>query len=81
MSALYIIQDLLEKSNDVFLEHFARLGVISKVSEMVGPLLPEEHDEDEIDGVTISQEKKVWKFLDIILDILVNVGQLFDSLR
>lgn len=63
MSALYIIQDLLEKSNDVFLEHFARLGVISKVSEMVGPLLAEEHDEDETDGAAISQEKKVWKIL------------------
>ena len=60
MSALYIIQDSLEKSNNLFLEHFARLGVISKVSEMVGPLLPEEHDEDEIDGAAISQEKKVW---------------------
>lgn len=61
MSALYIIQDLLEKATDVFLEHFARLGVISKVSEMVGPLLEEENDdEDEIDGVASSPEKKVW---------------------
>ena len=53
MSALNIIQDLLEKANDVFIEHFARLGVISKVSEMVGPLLEdedEEENEDEIDG-------------------------------
>jgi E3 ubiquitin-protein ligase HECTD1 len=58
MSALNIIQDLLEKANEVFIEHFARLGVISKVSEMVGPLLEEEDEEgngDEIDGAVGGQ--------------------------
>ena len=63
MSALNIIQDLLEKANEVFIEHFARLGVISKVSEMVGPLLEEEEDqqgnEDEIDGAVGCQSDKV----------------------
>ena len=62
MSALNIIQDLLEKANDVFIEHFARLGVISKVSEMVGPLLEdedEEGNEDEIDGAVGCQGDKV----------------------
>lgn len=62
MSALNIIQDVLEKANEVFIEHFARLGVISKVSEMVGPLLEEEEDEanvDEVDGAVGSQDDKV----------------------
>ena len=62
MSGLHIIQDLLEKANDVFIEHFARLGVISKVSEMVGPLLEEEEDEgdgDEVDGASGCQGDKV----------------------
>ena len=62
MSALNIIQDLLEKANEVFIEHFARLGVISKVSEMVGPLLEEEDEEengDETDGAAGSQGEKV----------------------
>lgn len=62
MSALNIIQDLLEKANEVFIEHFARLGVISKVSEMVGPLLEEEDEEengDEIDGAVGCQSDKV----------------------
>lgn len=59
MSALNIIQDLLEKANELFIEHFARLGVISKVSEIVGPLSAEENDEDEVDAVASSQEKKV----------------------
>lgn len=62
MSALNIIQDVLEKANEVFIEHFARLGVISKVSEMVGPLLEEEEDEangDEVDGAVGCQDDKV----------------------
>jgi hypothetical protein len=63
MSALNIIQDLLEKANEGFIEHFARLGVISKVSEMVGPLLEEEEDDegngDEIDGAVGCQGDKV----------------------
>ena len=62
MSALNIIQDLLEKANEVFIEHFARLGVISKVAEMVGPLLEEEDEEengDEIDGAVGCQGDKV----------------------
>lgn len=62
MSALNIIQDLLEKENGIFIEHFARLGVISKVSEMVGPLLDEEDEEgneDDTDGAASCQGEKV----------------------
>ena len=49
----------MEKASDVFLEHFARLGVISKVSEIAGPLQEEENEDDEIDGATSFQDKKV----------------------
>ncbi|XP_034255114.1 E3 ubiquitin-protein ligase HECTD1 isoform X1 [Thrips palmi] len=34
---LQIIQDLMEKAQDAFLDHFARLGVFSKVLALVGP--------------------------------------------
>ena len=32
-----MIQDLMIKGKDEFLEHFARLGVFSKVSTLAGP--------------------------------------------
>ena len=34
---LQIIQDLMEKAQDAFLDHFARLGVFAKVLALVGP--------------------------------------------
>lgn len=32
-----MIQDLMVKAQDIFLDHFARLGVFSKVYALVGP--------------------------------------------
>lgn len=34
---LQIIQDLTIKAQDIFLDHFARLGVFSKVLQLAGP--------------------------------------------
>lgn len=34
---LSIIQDLMVKAQDIFLDHFARLGVFSKVYALAGP--------------------------------------------
>ncbi|GAB6021555.1 hypothetical protein CHUAL_004153 [Chamberlinius hualienensis] len=43
LTALQIIQDLMVKTKDVFLDHFARLGVFSKVLSLAGP--PEVEDD------------------------------------
>lgn len=34
---LQIIEDLMTKAQDIFLDHFARLGVFSKVLQLAGP--------------------------------------------
>lgn len=34
---LQVIQDLMTKAQDIFLDHFARLGVFSKVLQLAGP--------------------------------------------
>lgn len=34
---LQIIEDLMNKAQDIFLDHFARLGVFSKVLQLAGP--------------------------------------------
>lgn len=34
---LAIIQDLMVKAQDLFLDHFARLGIFSKVQALTGP--------------------------------------------
>ncbi|XP_048585863.1 E3 ubiquitin-protein ligase HECTD1-like isoform X2 [Nematostella vectensis] len=38
LTALSIIQDLSEKCQDQYISHFSRLGVISHVSELAGPI-------------------------------------------
>lgn len=38
-----MVQDLMSKASDLFLEHFARLGVFSKVHALIGPT-PEEEE-------------------------------------
>ncbi|KAB0799754.1 hypothetical protein PPYR_07634 [Photinus pyralis] len=47
---LSIIQDLMIKAQDIFLDHFARLGVFSKVQALAGPpdviVEPEENDQN-----------------------------------
>lgn len=42
-----IIQDLMIKSQDIFLDHFARLGIFSKVQTLAGPLEVQENEENE----------------------------------
>ncbi|XP_075224551.1 ubiquitin fusion-degradation 4-like isoform X4 [Lycorma delicatula] len=37
---LQIIEDLMNKAQDIFLDHFARLGVFSKVVQLAGPQEP-----------------------------------------
>ncbi|KAJ8045570.1 E3 ubiquitin-protein ligase HECTD1 [Holothuria leucospilota] len=44
LTALQIIQDLMSKGQDLFLDHFARLGVFSKVSALAGSF--EEFEEE-----------------------------------
>lgn len=44
-TALQVIQQLMRKAEDVFIDQFARLGVFGKVLSLAGP--PEEDDEEE----------------------------------
>ncbi|XP_061467551.1 E3 ubiquitin-protein ligase HECTD1 isoform X1 [Rhineura floridana] len=44
--ALQIIRDLVDKGGDIFLDQLARLGVISKVSTLAGPLSDDENEEE-----------------------------------
>lgn len=34
---MIVIEELMSKTNDLFLDHFARLGVFSKVQALMGP--------------------------------------------
>ncbi|XP_071499022.1 E3 ubiquitin-protein ligase HECTD1-like [Diadema antillarum] len=54
LTALQIIQDLMNKGQDLFLDHFARLGVFSKVSSLVGPM----EEEREEEGATAQQKRE-----------------------
>lgn len=44
LTALHIIEDLMQKAPSVFLDHFARLGVFTKVLNLAGPALEDEMD-------------------------------------
>lgn len=44
---LSIIQDLMSKSQEIFLDHFARLGIFTKVQALAGPPEPQEPEETE----------------------------------
>lgn len=44
---LAIIQDLMSKSQEIFLDHFARLGIFTKVQALAGPPEPQEAEEIE----------------------------------
>ncbi|KAK0043521.1 E3 ubiquitin-protein ligase HECTD1 isoform X5 [Biomphalaria pfeifferi] len=52
MIVLQIMQDLILKCQDVFLEHFARLGLFSRVLALAGPAPQEE------EGVKAKEEKE-----------------------
>lgn len=62
MTALQIIEDLLEKCQETYISHLARLGVISHVAELAGPLQEVEavQEEPEVKGNEEDTEKKVW---------------------
>lgn len=47
MIVLAIIQDLMAKCQEIFLDHFARLGIFTKVQALAGPLETQENDENE----------------------------------
>lgn len=42
-----IIQDLMTKAQEIFLDHFARLGIFTKVQALGGPPEPPEPEETE----------------------------------
>lgn len=44
---LSVIQDLMVKSQEIFLDHFARLGIFTKVQALGGPLETQESEENE----------------------------------
>lgn len=46
MVVLSIINDLMVKEPDVFLDHFARLGIFSKVQSLAGPLECQDNNEE-----------------------------------
>lgn len=46
---LHIIQDLMKKAEDIFLEHFARLGMFGRVLDLAGP--------QESEAAAIKEEK------------------------
>lgn len=66
--ALQICQDLLLKQKDIFLDHFARLGIFHKVMQLVGnePQSPKsDNEEDETDkGVAAEEKVRSIKFYD-----------------
>ncbi|KAK7477746.1 hypothetical protein BaRGS_00031034 [Batillaria attramentaria] len=68
LTVLNIMTDLMEKARSVFLEHFARLGLFTRVASLAGPMITEEDgakakddkDDDETaieDATEISQGK------------------------
>ena len=54
LTALQILQDLVRKGEHLFLDHFARLGVFSKVSSLAGPA-----EEMEEEGAVARERKPV----------------------
>lgn len=58
---MQIIEDLLEKCQETYIGHLARLGVISHVAELAGPLQEVEPvpEEPEVKGKEEETEKKV----------------------
>lgn len=60
-TVLQIIEDLMERCPDVYLDHFARLGVFNKVLAIAGPPLEEEEGatakEDKVGSVTFKFDK------------------------
>ncbi|XP_033103063.1 E3 ubiquitin-protein ligase HECTD1-like isoform X1 [Anneissia japonica] len=57
LTALQIIQDLMQKGLNLFLDHFARLGLFSKVAALTGPM--DDLDEETAIGSDKKQEKEI----------------------
>ena len=60
--ALQMCQDLLHKQKDIFLDHFARLGIFHKILQLVGDEQQSpksEQEEDDADKSSTAEEK-VW---------------------
>lgn len=53
---LAIIQDLMMKAQEIFLDHFARLGIFSKVQSLGGP--PESSDNNDDNEQVLEQGKE-----------------------
>lgn len=64
LTSLQIIQDLLEKCQEIYIGHLARLGVISHVAELAGSILETEtvQEEPEVNSKEAETEKKVTNF-------------------
>lgn len=54
---LAIIQDLMVKAQEIFLDHFARLGIFSKVQSLAGP--PESSDNNDDNDQVLEQGNKI----------------------
>lgn len=61
LTALQIIEDLLEKCQETYISHLARLGVISHVADLAGPMQEVEavQEEPEVKRNEEETEKKV----------------------
>ncbi|KAI4462742.1 e3 ubiquitin-protein ligase trip12 [Holotrichia oblita] len=51
---LAVIQDLMVKAQEIFLDHFARLGIFSKVQSLAGP--PESSDNNDDNDQVLEQD-------------------------
>ena len=62
LTGLQIIEDLLEKCQETYISHLARLGVISHVTELAGPMQEVEtvQEEPAVKENEEETEKKVW---------------------
>ncbi|XP_063927928.1 E3 ubiquitin-protein ligase HECTD1 isoform X6 [Zophobas morio] len=56
---LAVIQDLMAKSQDIFLDHFARLGIFSKVQALSGPPEVQENEENEQTTEEVTEQSQV----------------------
>ena len=68
LTGLQIIEDLLEKCQETYISHLARLGVISHVAELAGPLQEVEtvQEEPAVRANEEETEKKVHVWYDAI---------------
>ncbi|XP_074662874.1 E3 ubiquitin-protein ligase HECTD1-like [Tubulanus polymorphus] len=62
LTALQVIQDLISKARDVFLEHFARLGVFDKVMALAGPGIDDDdstRSDDKNEETSVEDAKEI----------------------